>query len=41
MGAVPDVQMKKWRREKTPPPKMIVLPNSRQEHSQGFILKIL
>jgi hypothetical protein len=41
MGAVLDVQMKKRRCEKRPPPKKIELPDSRQEHSQGSILKIL
>jgi hypothetical protein len=41
MGAVLDVQMKKRRRKKLPPPKKIELPDSRQEHSHGSILKIL
>jgi hypothetical protein len=41
MGAVLDVQMKERRRKKLLPPKTIELPNLRQEHGQGSILKIL
>jgi hypothetical protein len=41
MGAVRDVQMKKRRRKKLALPKALELPDTRQEHSQGSILKIL